>query len=59
MELDGVWEDDRQGLHIYTEDAPSGRKQIFGDHGTVLSLVAFPHHAFCPLARVKVCRIRA
>lgn len=52
MELEGVWEDDRQGLHIYTKAAQSGRKQIFGDHGTVLSLVAFP------LERVKVCRIR-
>ena len=35
-----------------------GRKQIFGDHGTVLRLVAFRHHAFCPLEIVKVCTIR-
>ena len=48
----------RPGLHICTKAAQLGRKQIFGDHGTVLSLVAFPHHAFCPLEIAKVCRIR-
>ena len=58
MELGGVCEEDRRGLHIYTKAAQLGRKQNFGDHGTVLSLVAFPHHAFCPPEIVKVCRIR-
>ena len=58
MELAGVCEEDVPGLHIYTKAAQLGRKQIFGDHGTVLSLVAFRHHAFCPLEIVKVCTIR-
>ena len=43
---------------IDTKIAQLERKQIFGDHGTVLSLVAFWHHAFCSLEIVKVCTIR-
>ena len=58
MELAGVCEEDMPGLHIYTKAAQLGRKQIFRDHGTVLSLVAFRHHAFCPLEIVKVCTIK-
>ena len=58
MELAGVCEEDMPGLHIYTKAAQLGRKQIFGDHDAVLSLVAFRHHAFCPLEIVKVCTIR-
>ena len=56
MELAGVCEEDMPGLHIYAKAAQLGRKQIFGDHGTVLSFVAFRHHAFCLLEIVKVRR---
>ena len=58
MELAGVCEEDMPGLHIYTKAAQLERKQIFGDQGTVLSLVAFRHLAFCPLDIEKVCTIR-
>ena len=37
---------------------PVGEKANLWDHGTVLSLVAFRHRAFCPLEIVKVCTIR-
>ena len=53
MELPGVREEDMPGLHIYTKAAQLGTKQIFGDHGTVLSVIAFRHHAFCPPEIVK------
>ena len=48
MELAGVW----------VEDAQLGRRQIFGDHGTVRSVIAFRHQAFWPLEIVKFCTIR-
>ena len=58
MELAGVCEEDMPGFYIYTKAAQLERKQIFGDHGAVLSFVAFRRHAFCPLEIVKVCTIR-
>ena len=43
---------------VCVEDAQLGRKQIFADHGTVWSVIAFRHQAFCPLKIVKFCTIR-
>lgn len=54
MELAGVCEEGKLGLHIYIKAAQLGRKQISGDHGIVLSLAAFRHRASCPLEIVKV-----
>ena len=58
MGLAGVREEGMPGLHIYTNGAQLGRKQIFGDHDIVLSLVAFRRHAPCPLKIVRVVSIR-
>ena len=57
MGLAGVREEGMPGLHIYTNGAQLGRKQIFGDHDIVLSLVAFRRHASCPLKIVRVVTI--
>ena len=54
MELAGVREEGMPGLHIYTKGAQLGRKQIFGDYGLVLSLVAFRCHASYLLKIVRV-----
>ena len=58
MELAGVCEEGMSGLYIYIKAAQLGRKQIFGDHGIVLSLAAFQHHVSCSLEIVKVHAIR-
>ena len=58
MELADVCKEGTLGLHIYTAGAQLGRKQIFEDHGIVLSLSVFRRHASCTLKIVRVVTIR-